>query len=115
MAVKCWPYKYGKHASKKLCVFSETDWFKEGWEDVDNDTRNGQTKAQRNRYKYWQEWIQCVQIKLANDSIKLNTWEESSARILTKDLEKEKIFSKMVPWILTYVQMLASGFIWSAK
>jgi hypothetical protein len=89
---------------KKSSVFGWHRRLKEGQENVQDDPRRGQPKTQRTDVHVDRVWTfvrsdQRLGVRLIAKEINMN--REAVRQIITKDLGKKKISTKMVPQILT--------------
>jgi len=97
---------YGEYAMKKLSVFEWHRRFKEGREDVQDDT-SGQPKTQRT-----DAYVDTVRNLVRSDrrlcvrviTEEMNMNRETVRQIVKEDLGMRKFSAKMVPRILTHDQ-----------
>ena len=108
---------------KKSSVFEWHRRFKKGWEDVQDDPRNGQPKTHRtdtNVDRVWNLVGSDWRLDVRAIARKLNMNRETVRQIVEEDLGMRKISAKMVPWILTHDQKqrrlhISSGLLCNAE
>jgi hypothetical protein len=103
---------------KKSSVFEWHRWFKEGWEDVQDDPASGQPRMQRTDANVDRVWAlvhseRRLRVRLIAQELNMNS--ETVRQIIMKDLGMRKIFRKDgVSNLGRWPEItLASHFIWS--
>ena len=97
---------YGEYAMKKSSVFEWHRRFKEGREDVQDDPRSGQPKAQKTdaNVDRVRTLVRSDRLGLRVIADELNMNRETVRLIVKEDLGMRKISTKIVPRILTHDQ-----------
>ena len=94
---------YGDETMSRSCVFEWHKWFKEGCEDVEDDSRSGRHSTSRTadnveHVKQMVHGDRWLTVRMIADELEIN--RDSVWEIITEDLGMWKIYVKMVPKLL---------------
>ena len=94
---------YGDETISRSHVFEWHKWFKEGREDVEDDSRSGRPLMSRTadnveRMKQMAHGDHWLTVRMIADELEINC--DSMWKIITEDLGMQKICAKMVPKLL---------------